>query len=272
MSVLITGGVGFFGQAMTQWFLNTGEDRICIYSRDEYKQFLMRQRFKDDSRLRFFIGDVRDRERLRRAMAHCDKVIHAAALKRIETAHYNPTELCKTNLQGTENVCELADEFGLPCVFLSTDKACEPISAYGFSKALAEQIALNNGAAVTRYGNVANSTGSVIPIWKSMGDVVPVTDPDATRFYMTEAEAVELVYDTLMRRIFWATSEPLTGVVTPELPAYRLGDLAEAMGKTMNVVGMSSIEKKHESMVPGETSEMARRMTVEELRDAINEL
>lgn len=264
-SILISGGAGFFGKAFTTFALERKlADRICIYSRDEYKQFIMRQYFNDDPRLRFFIGDVRDKDRLRRAMVSVDLVVHAAAIKRIETAAYNPGELCKTNIIGTENVCELAEELKIPCVMLSTDKACEPISAYGYSKALAEQIALNAGAVVTRYGNVANSTGSIIPIWRAMGDVVPVRNPDATRFWMTAQEACELVWDTAMNLS--------PRIVTPDLPAYRVSDLAEAMGKTMDIVGMSDIEKVHESMRPGHTSENARRMSVDELHQKLEAL
>lgn len=260
--VLITGGTGFFGHAMTKKLLSENiAECVCIFSRDEFKQAQMRMKFNDDQRLRFFIGDVRDRERVKRAMSGCDLVIHAAALKRIETAHYNPEELVATNVDGTINVVGEAEKYGARCVFLSTDKACQPISAYGYSKAIAETIALGAGAAVTRYGNVAGSTGSVIPLWRSMGDVVKVTDPDCTRFWMYEHEAVDLVLEA-------ARTMP-KDVFIPELPAYRLGDLAEAMGKTMNVVGLPSWEKKHESMKPGSTSEQARRMSVDELREAL---
>ena len=264
-SYLITGGAGFFGRAMTRRLLDDGlSDRVCIYSRDEYKQFLMRQEFNNDERLRFFIGDVRDKERFRRASMGVDVVFHAAALKRIETCFYNPEEMLKTNCLGTQNVVDVCEESGIACVVLSTDKACQPISPYGYSKALAERIALGAGAAVTRYGNVFNSTGSVYTVWKDISPVVPVTDPEATRFFMTEDEAVDLVLDT--------ADEMPEEIVTPVLPAYRLADLAEAMGKGMSVIGLPPYEKKHESMVEGEPSNEARRMTVQELRDAIERL
>lgn len=288
MRVLITGGTGYFGKAFTKHMLALGHT-VCIYSRGEFSQFLMRQSLGDDQNMRWFIGDVRDQKRLRRAMHGCDWVVHAAALKRIEVGHYNPTEMVNTNVIGTMNVCEAASDAGVSkVVFLSSDKAYQPVSAYGQSKALAESIVLSsnytmgaNGPifAVTRYGNVANSTGSVIPIWREalrhgpwkqvdgkMGRSVNVTDPECTRFYMTEQQAVDLVRETL---------ETMSGgeLVIPEyLPAYRLGDLAEAMGATMNITGLSKFEKLHEGMRDGLTSDIARRMTIDELKEAISVL
>ena len=276
MRLLITGGTGFFGRAFAKHALAWGYT-VCIYSRNEYAQFLMRQEFCDDPRLRFFIGDVRDRDRLRRAMEGCDSVVHAAALKRIEVGAYDPIEMVKTNVVGTMNVIEAAMDAGVgKVVFLSSDKAFEPVSAYGQSKAIAESLVLaaNNmrGSfgplfAVTRYGNVAGSTGSVIPIWRKMiadgATKVPVTDPDCTRFYMTEQEAVDLVQRTLI---------DMRGgeLVIPEhLPAYRLGDLAQAMGVQMDVRGLAKHEKRHEGMRTGLTSDKVRRMSVEELKEAL---
>ena len=237
----------------------------------------MRQEFKNDSRLRWFIGDVRDRDRLRRAMEGVDVVVHAAALKRIEVGFYNPIEMVKTNVLGTINVIEAATDAGVKKVLmLSTDKACQPCSAYGHSKALAESIvrAANNSRgesgplfAVTRYGNVAGSTGSVSPIWRAFKSngarAVPVSDPEVTRFWMTQDEAVDLVSNTL--RIMKGGE-----LAIPILPAYRLGDLAEAMGLGMEITGLPDYEKLHESMREGETSEIARRMSVEEIREALN--
>lgn len=284
-TVLITGGTGSFGQAFTKRLIEyKGLQKICIYSRDEYKQSLMRKSLNDD-RLRYFIGDVRDRDRLKRAMQGIDLVVHAAALKRIEVGHYDPIEMVKTNVNGSINVIEAAQDANVPrVVYLSTDKAYQPISAYGASKCLSESLflAANNITggktrfAVTRYGNVAGSTGSVIPVWRSLLDTprvlhydvavrqVPVTDPDCTRFYMTMRQATDLVWDT-------AQTMPNT-VAIPDLPAYRLGDLADAMGADMLVTGLPAWEKKHESMGPGQSSEHARRMTVDELREAIAEL
>ena len=275
--MLITGGTGSFGQAMVKRLLkqsNYGQ-RICIYSRDELKQAKMREEFNDDPRLRFFIGDVRDQERLRRAMEDVEVVIHAAALKRIETCFYNPGEMVKTNVVGSMNVIEAAHDAGVKkVVALSTDKAFQPVSAYGQSKALAESLFLaanySRGKcgpmfAVTRYGNVSGSNGSVIPKWWDLIDggatSVPVTDPDCTRFHMTLNESVDLVLNTI---------NTMKGgeLNIPTLPAYRLADLAEAMSMDMDVIGLPEFEKKHECMGQGNCSDLARRMSVEEIRKA----
>lgn len=275
-SVLITGGTGFFGQAFTERLLKNGlATRIVIYSRDEVKQYWMRQRFKEDERLRFFIGDVRDRLRLSRAFDGVDTVVHAAALKRIEVGHYNPNEMVKTNVIGAMNVVEAAHDAGVSKVIgLSSDKAFQPISPYGQTKALAESIflAANNtqGAggprfAVTRYGNVWKSTGSVVPIWQQQiedgADCVRITDPEATRFFMTTDQAIGLVLDTIQTM----PDDP----AIPTLPAYRLGDLADAMGVNTIQVGLPRWEKQHESMDEHRCSKFAHRMTVEELKAAL---
>jgi FlaA1/EpsC-like NDP-sugar epimerase len=281
--MLITGGTGAFGQAFVKACLDANmSDRICVYSRDEYKQYQMAEAFNDD-RLRFFIGDVRDEKRLRRAMEGVTVVVHAAALKRIETGFYNPEEMVKTNVGGTMNVIEASHNAGVEkVVYLSTDKAYQPISAYGLSKALGESLILaaNNthGAAgpefsVTRYGNVANSTGSVIPIWRQYlreGKCLRISDPEVTRFFMTMDEAVELVMKAIV------LNEEL---LIPELPAYRLGDLAEAAQKLWGhedhaylVTGLGKYEKLHEGMEDGNTSDKARRMSAEELRDCLTRI
>jgi UDP-N-acetylglucosamine 4,6-dehydratase len=268
LSLLITGGTGSFGRAFVrQW----SGDRICIYSRGEHTQAQMRDEFRDDPRIRWFIGDVRDRDRLRRAMNGVEVVVHAAALKRIEVGAYNPIEMCKTNIDGAVNVIEAAHDAGVAkVVALSSDKAFQPVSPYGFSKALAESLFLssNHGAtrfAVTRYGNVAGSAGSVIPRWQQLvhsGLPVPVTDPECTRFWMTLGEAVELVANTIR-------SMKGGELAIPDLPAYRLGDLAEAMGAYWKVTGLPAWEKKHESMREGMSSEHAHRMSVAEIREAL---
>lgn len=274
-SVLVTGGTGSFGRAFVPWVLDLGIERVCVFSRSEHAQAAMRDEYGEDERLRWFIGDVRDRDRLRRAMEGIETVVHAAALKRIEVGHYNPIEMVKTNVLGAVNVIEAAQDAGVgKVVGLSSDKAYQPVSPYGTSKALAESLflAANNTRgksgpifAVCRYGNVAGSAGSVIPKWretlKSVA-TVPVTDPDCTRFWMTMAEAVDLVTHTI---------EAMRGgeMVIPKLPAYRLGDLACAMGATMDIRGLNGFEKKHEGMRDGLTSDMARRMTVSELRTGL---
>ncbi len=275
-SVLITGGTGAFGTAFTERLLRDGlATRICVFSRGEYRQFLMRKQFKDDPRLRFFIGDVRDRSRLTRAMEGCDTVIHAAALKRIEVGQFNPTEMVRTNIDGAINVIEAAQDAKVNrVVALSSDKAFQPVSPYGQSKALAESIfiAANNTVpkagprfSVTRYGNVWQSTGSVAPIWSQMLEdgeqCVPITDPECTRFFMRMDEAVQLVLDTIR--------DMPEEIAIPTLPAYRLGDLAEAMGAKTITIGLPRWEKLHESMDENNCSKDARRMTIDELRAAL---
>jgi UDP-N-acetylglucosamine 4,6-dehydratase/5-epimerase len=301
-SVLITGGSGFFGRAFVDRLLTApyefnqpvvqitpdGERllhpaaarRICVYSRDEHKQAAMREAWSlegggDEPRLRFFIGDVRDKDRLWRAMRGVDVVVHAAALKRIDVGWYDPDEVAKTNVIGAMNVIAAAELAGVErVVALSTDKAYQPVSPYGLSKAMAEALFLNaNNArgstgprfAVCRYGNVWGSTGSVAPRWKALMKAgissVPLTDPECTRFFMRIGEAVDLVLNTI---------ETMPDeVAIPTLPAYRLGDLAEAMGAQTHTVGLPAWEKRHESMSDGVSSDLARRMTVNELKEAL---
>lgn len=275
-SVLITGGSGFFGHGFVREALDRGVERICIYSRGEYAQHLMRMEFGNDSRLRWLIGDVRDLDRMEEAMQGVDVVVHAAALKRIEVGFYNPEEMYKTNIIGTLNVIAAARRSGVSKVVgLSSDKAANPVSAYGISKAAAECAILsaNNtrGAdgpiySAVRYGNVWKSTGSVVPTWEKLIASgirsVPVTDPECTRYFMRRSEAVKLVMDTI---------DTMQGgeLNIPQLPAYRLGDLAEAMQVEIVVNGLSEFEKRHETMDGVTDSSTARRMTVEELREEL---
>lgn len=283
-SVLITGGSGAFGTAFCRHLLKTSAvipARIVVYSRSEHRQADMRREMEalDPSakqRMRYFIGDVRDVGRLWRAMDGIEVVIHAAALKRIEVGAYNPLEVKKTNIDGAANVIEAATDAGVKhVVALSTDKAFEPISPYGTSKAFAESLflAANNTRgwngprfSVVRYGNVWNSTGSVVPTWRKMletSDTVPVTDPECTRFFMTMDEAVQLVWETAVHM------PDSSDIIIPRLPAYRLGDLADAMGARMDVRGLPPYEKLHESMGPGNSSDRTRRMTIKELQEAL---
>ena len=279
-NVLITGGTGAFGRAFAEHLLtNNLSNRVVIYSRDEVKQAKMAHdlsHFKPW--LRFMIGDVRDKERLERAMKGVQWVVHAAALKRIEVGEYNPDEMVKTNVIGAMNVVEAATAAKVfRVVFLSSDKAYQPVSPYGQSKALAESIFLNannmrgdggSNFSVTRYGNVWGSTGSVVPTWRSLlvqgTKRVPVTDPNCTRFYMTMNEAVLLVMQALL------DLSCNYKLYIPKLPAYRLGDLAAAMGAEMDVRGLPSWEKLHESMEEGNSSDTAPRMSISELKGALN--
>ena len=273
--ILITGGTGFLGRAIARQLLanKADESRVCLYSRSEHAQAQAFEELGRHPRLRMFVGDVRDRERLYWAMRSVDRVIHAAALKRIEVGHYNPTEMAKTNIDGAMNVVDAA--LAAPvrrAVLVSTDKAFQPVSPYGTSKAMAEAIfqASNNTAGaggttfgICRYGNVAGSTGSVIPIWRARlaaGEPCLMTDPECTRFWMTQAEAVDFVLETLRG------TEQLR---IPTLPAFALSDLAKAMGAITKVTGLERWEKKHESLQEGQSSDRARRMSVADLQEAL---
>lgn len=281
-SLLITGGTGSFGRAFVKHLLLTSRiERICVYSRNEHTQAEMREQLGNNPRLRFLIGDVRDIDRLRRAMRGCEAVVHAAALKRIEVGAYNPDEMVKTNILGAMNVIEASVAMHVRrVVYLSTDKAFQPISPYGQSKALAESLMLaaNNmhgrkgpDFLVTRYGNVWNSCGSVAPRWKTAkekGLPVSVTDLDCTRFFMTMREAVDLVGQALFY-------EEDSNLLIPDwLPAYRLGDLWSAFNfeESAKLIGLPQFEKLHESMSDTLCSADARRMTVEELRGYVDEI
>lgn len=269
-SVLITGGTGSLGNALAERFINLGVPKIRILSRNERDQALMRQKFPQITR--FIIRDVRDREGLRRAMEGCDVVIHAAALKRIEVGIYDTVELILTNVLGSVNVTEAARDAGVEkTILVSTDKAVAPISPYGNSKALAEQIfrtaddhyrASGSLYSVVRYGNVWGSNGSVVPKWRAIGREAghcEITDPDCTRFFITLPQAVDFILGTI-------ASMPQR-VRVPKLPAYRMGDLAEAMGINPTVTGLPKHEKLHEIMeLDGPASNEVRRMSVEELR------
>jgi UDP-N-acetylglucosamine 4,6-dehydratase len=272
--ILITGGTGFLARGLVRRLLANGEERIRIFSRGEHAQARMRSEFGEDRGVGYFIGDVRDQERLERAMHRVDVVIHAAALKRIEVGHYNPDEMVKTNVLGAMNVLEAANRAGVRrLVLVSSDKAFQPVSPYGLSKALAEHLFLaanrmNLGprAVVCRYGNVAGSTGSVIPIWREIiakGLPVPVTDPECTRFWMSLEQAVELVVSAI---------DGEREMLIPTLPAFRLGDLAAAMDAEMMVLGLNGWEKKHEAMDSTNRSELARRMSLAELRAGLEAL
>ena len=272
MSVLITGGSGTIGTALAKLLLARGEPRVCILSRGEAAQARMREAMPQEA-LRFFVGDVRDQQRLRRAMQGCNTVYHCAALKRIEVGAYNPIEMVRTNVDGSVNVIEAAMDAGVArVVHCSTDKAHEPVSPYGYSKALADTLflAANEYTPGTRFeivrlGNVAGSTGSVIPTWRAAiaaGRPVMITDPDCTRFWMSPKDAAQALIDS---------ESPV------ELPAYMLADLYEAMREATlewaqsvyDITGLRPFEKQHEILRPGYSSADARRMSVAELKAAL---
>ncbi len=275
-SVLITGGTGSLGNALVPKLLARGVTRVCIYSRSEKDQAAMRRMYPH-ANLRWFIGDVRERDTLRRAIEGCDTVIHAAALKRIEVGVYNPGQMFRTNIWGSENVAEASRDAGASKVMLiSTDKAVQPVSPYGVSKLAAESLflaandhysATGTRLSVVRYGNVWCSNGSVVPLWRYIvrsGAIPTITDPECTRFFMTLDEASTFVINAL--RVMRGGE-----VSVPELPAYRLGDVAEAMGINPIVTGLPKHEKLHEIMtLGGISSNEAERMTIEQIRNHLN--
>jgi len=266
-SVLITGGSGFLGWGLIYELLRQGVSRIRVYSRGEYRQHVLRTRFTD-SKIRWFIGDVRDVDRLRRALHGIDTVIHAAALKRIEVGEYNPSEMFATNIQGSQNVLDAAEYAGVKrAVLVSSDKAYQPVSPYGISKAAAEALFRRHSGrletCVVRYGNVAGSTGSVIPLWREAGPNVRITDPNCTRFWMSREHAVEFVLQAAHATL------PREVCIPKSLPAFRLMDLATAMNKQYTVIGLPEHEKLHEAMGPGLSSDQARRMTVNEIKESL---
>ena len=257
--VLITGGTGSLGTKLTPLILDrVPTATVVIYSRDEYKQFQMQQTFTAEERvrLRFFLGDVRDGPRLRRAMEGTDVVIHAAALKQVPAAEYNPFEAVKTNVLGVQNVIEAALDSGVKrVVALSTDKAAAPINLYGATKLCSDKlfIAANNMRghrdirfSVVRYGNVMGSRGSVIPFFleRRKTGILPITHPDMTRFNISLEEGVNMV--------LYALEHALGGeIFVPKIPSYRITDLAEAIGPDCEkpVVGIRPGEKLHEEMI-----------------------
>ena len=259
-SILITGGTGSFGRAFVRTVLASypGVRRLVVYSRDELKQFEMSQVFSDREYpgLRYFIGDIRDEARLRRALEGVDVVVHAAALKQVPAAEYNPFECIKTNVLGAQNLVEACLDAGVSrVVALSTDKAAAPINLYGATKLCSDKlfVAANNikGSrdirfSVVRYGNVMGSRGSVIPFFleRRKTGVLPITDTRMTRFNISLQEGVDMV--------LWSLENALGGeVLVPKIPSYRITDLAQAIGPEcrIEVVGIRPGEKIHEEMI-----------------------
>ncbi|MEZ9703973.1 UDP-N-acetylglucosamine 4,6-dehydratase (inverting) [Vibrio breoganii] len=259
-SVLITGGTGSFGKQFIKTILNRypSVKKIIIFSRDELKQFELKQKYpqKDFPQLRFFIGDVRDRNRMIQACEGVDVIIHAAAIKQVDTAEYNPTECIRTNIDGAENVIQAALQCGVKdVVALSTDKACAPINLYGATKLASDKLftAANNirGSkdirfSVVRYGNVMGSRGSVIPFFlgKKNEGVLPVTHKEMTRFNISLQDGVNMV--------MYALEHHLGGeIFVPKIPSYKILDIAEAVAPECSIkeVGIRPGEKLHEEMI-----------------------
>jgi UDP-N-acetylglucosamine 4,6-dehydratase len=253
-TVLITGGTGSFGKAATEAILKQKPKKLIIFSRDELKQFEMSKQYPEPV---YFVGDVRDKDRLYRAFTDVDLVIHAAALKQIPSCEYNPFEAIKTNVLGAQNVIEAAIDRGVKkVVALSTDKAANPINLYGATKLCSDKLFVAGNAysggrstrfAVVRYGNVVGSRGSVIPFFKSIRQTgrIPITDERMTRFWITLDGAVELVFTAF---------DKMQGgeIFVPKIPSMRLTDLATAVAPDCehDIVGIRPGEKLHELMIP----------------------
>lgn len=264
-SILITGGTGSFGKKfIATLFEKYKPKRVIVYSRDELKQFEMQQSFNAPE-MRYFIGDVRDAERLTMAMRNVDYVVHAAALKQVPAAEYNPMECIKTNVHGAENVIQaaLANEVE-KVIALSTDKAANPINLYGATKLASDKlfVAANNIAgghktrfAVVRYGNVVGSRGSVVPFFKQLiadgTNELPITDPRMTRFWITLEDGIEFVLKDFQR---------MQGgeLFVPKIPSMRITDLAESLAADMptKIIGIRPGEKLHEIMCPADDSHL----------------
>lgn len=270
-TILITGGTGSFGKVFTRTLLEKYDvGKIIIYSRDEYKQFVMQKdlenRYSKDktSKLRFFIGDVRDKDRLYRAFKGVDYVVHAAAMKQVPACEYNPFEAIKTNIHGAQNVIDAALDRGIKkVVALSTDKAVNPINLYGGTKLVSDKLFISAGAysgdngtifSIVRYGNVAGSRGSVIPFFKSLLDngakELPITDMRMTRFWITLDEGVALVLKAI-------TESKGGETYISKIPSFRISDLAKAMGGekiSIKEIGIREGEKLDEVMITKDDS------------------
>ena len=264
-SVLITGGSGSFGKKLVKAVLERFHPtRLIVFSRDELKQFEMQRQFPADC-LRWFIGDVRDLQRLRQAMDGVDVVVHAAALKQVPTAEYNPMECVKTNIHGAENVIQAALDCRVRQVIaLSTDKAANPVNLYGATKLVSDKlfVAANNVVgphatrfSVVRYGNVVGSRGSVVPFFRQLieegADHLPITDERMTRFWITLNQGVNFVLKSFER---------MQGgeIFVPKIPSIRITDLARAMAPDMptKIIGIRPGEKLHEVMCPADDSHL----------------
>ena len=264
-TILITGGTGSFGKSFTRYVLKHYQPKkIIIYSRDEYKQFVMQNELKEyNSVMRYFIGDVRDKDRLKRAFEGVDYVIHAAALKQVPACEYNPNEAIRTNINGAQNVIDAALDTNVKKVIaLSTDKAVNPVNLYGGTKLVSDKLFVAANAysgtkdicfAIVRYGNVAGSRGSIIPLFhniiKNGGTELPITDMRMTRFWISLTEGVELVIKALKEAKGGET-------FISKIPSFRVPDLAEAMlpGCKIKEIGIRPGEKLHEIMVTTEDS------------------
>jgi UDP-N-acetylglucosamine 4,6-dehydratase len=262
-SILVTGGTGSFGKAFVSDLLKNHEPKkVIVFSRDELKQFEMKNQLENDSRLRYFIGDIRDKDRLMRAFTNVEYVVHAAALKQVDTGEYNPREFILTNIIGSQNVVDAAIDSGVSRVIaLSTDKASSPINLYGATKLTADKLftAANVYGAnsstffsVVRYGNVMGSRGSIIPLFKELAAKnleIPITDKRMTRFWITLDQAVAFVQEAF---------RDMNGgeLFVPRIPSMRITDLAMALAPNSEIkeIGIRPGEKLHEEMISSDDS------------------
>lgn len=269
-TILITGGTGSFGKQYTKTLLEKyNPKKIIIYSRDELKQYEMAQEFNSEY-MRYFIGDVRDKERLIQAMQGVDFVIHAAALKHVPAAEYNPMECIKTNIHGAENIIQAAIANNIEKVIaLSTDKAASPINLYGATKLASDKlfVAANNMTgdrftrfSVVRYGNVVGSRGSVVPYFEKLikngADHLPITDKEMTRFWITLQQGVDFVFKNFERMCGGE-------IFIPKIPSVKITDLAKAMAPNLEqkIIGIRPGEKIHETMCPPDDSHLTLEFT-----------
>lgn len=253
--ILVTGGTGSFGKKFIKKALTLAVKKIIVFSRDELKQYEMKQEFTDE-RIRFFIGDVRDKDRLYRAFDGVDIVIHAAAMKHVDACEYNPFEAVKTNIHGAQNIIEAAIDRGVEKVIaLSTDKACSPVNLYGATKLASDKLFVAANAyvgeketrfAVVRYGNVVGSRGSVVPFFKKIkaSGKLPITDDRMTRFWITLEQGVQFVLDSL-ERMYGGE------IFVPKIPSMKVTDLAKAIAPEceIEIIGVRPGEKLHEAMI-----------------------
>jgi UDP-N-acetylglucosamine 4,6-dehydratase len=275
-TVLVTGGTGSFGKAFVSDLLKNHEpQKVIVFSRDELKQFEMKIQLGNDSRLRYFIGDIRDKDRLMRAFTNVDYIVHAAALKQVDTGEYNPREFILTNIIGSQNIVDAAIDSGVSRVIaLSTDKASSPINLYGATKLTADKLftaanvyGINSSTyfSVVRYGNVMGSRGSIVPLFKELGAKgleIPITDKRMTRFWLTLDQAVSFVQEAF---------RDMNGgeLFVPRIPSMQIKDLAMALAPNSKIkeIGIRPGEKLHEEMISPDDS---RRTVKQENRYVIS--
>lgn len=276
-TILITGGTGSMGTAFAKYLKDKPPKKLIIFSRDWLKQKNLKDELGELPWVRFFIGDIRDKDRLIRAFKDVDIVIHAAAIKDLESCEYNPSEAMLTNVQGTQNVVDACIKQKVnKCLLISTDKAVNPINTYGKTKALAESLWINANKyaasddirfSVCRYGNVVGSAGSIVPVWEKLiaqgATELPITDERMTRFWFKMKDVMKFVENSI---------ENMQGgeIYTPKLPSIRITDLAKAYGMPYKVIGIRPGEKLHEEMKLGyDSCSNGWFLTVDEIRKTI---